>query len=87
VEELKRFCQKIHHFSGGLLVDLTGVTFIDQEGQALLSRLWQEGADLRATGCYVKTIVEKITSSGWRVSPTDMSKKSSATSRARSRRS
>ncbi|MBI3356255.1 MAG: hypothetical protein HY038_05700 [Nitrospirae bacterium] len=43
------------------LIDLTGVTFIDANGKALLTRLWQRGAELRAAGCLTRCIVEEIT--------------------------
>ena len=41
-------------------VDLSSVTFIDEEGKALLDRMYQEGAKLVATGCLNKCIVEGI---------------------------
>ena len=44
-------------------VDLTSVTFIDEEGKALLGRMHQEGAELVASGCLNKCIVERITQS------------------------
>ena len=45
--------------SGGqLIVDLTSVTFVEQEGKVLLSRMYQAGADLRASGCCMRSIVE-----------------------------
>ena len=43
-----------------VMIDLTGVTFIDADGKALLTRLWRQGADLRATGCLTKCVVEEI---------------------------
>ena len=46
------------------VVDLTGVTFVDADGKALLTRMWQQGADLRAVGCLTKCIVEEITKAG-----------------------
>ncbi len=48
---------------GSLVVDLTGVTYIAEDGKALLSRMWQEGAELIASGCCTRLIVEEITSS------------------------
>jgi hypothetical protein len=48
---------------GGAVIDLTGVTFIDANGKALLTKLWQQGAELRAAGCLTKCIVEEITGS------------------------
>lgn len=42
-------------------IDLAGVTYIDAEGKALLTRLWGEGAELRASGCLTRCVVEEIT--------------------------
>lgn len=47
----------------GIVVDLTGVTFIAEDGKALLSRMWREGAELIVTGCCNSPIVEHITGS------------------------
>ena len=41
-------------------VDLSSVTFIDEEGKDLLDRMYREGAKLVATGCLNKCIVEGI---------------------------
>lgn len=46
------------------MIDLTGVTFVDADGKALLTRLWQQGAELRAAGCLTRCIVEEITKTG-----------------------
>ncbi|HET7438840.1 MAG TPA: hypothetical protein VFJ56_05030 [Nitrospira sp.] len=43
------------------VVDLTGVTFVDADGRALLTKMWREGAEFRAAGCLTKCIVEEIT--------------------------
>ena len=40
------------------VVDLTGVTFVDADGRALLTNMWREGAEFRAAGCLTKCIVE-----------------------------
>ena len=45
------------------VVDLTGVTFVDADGKALLTRMWQQGAELRAAGCLTRCIVDEITGS------------------------
>ncbi|HSN05593.1 MAG TPA: hypothetical protein VLS44_11445 [Nitrospira sp.] len=55
---------------GSLAVDLTGVTFIEQEGKGLLSRIWLDGAELLAAGCCSRSIVEDIRSAG-RSNPSD----------------
>lgn len=44
-------------------VDLTAVTFIDEEGKDLLGRMYRQGAKFVATGCLNKCIVEGITHS------------------------
>ena len=46
------------------MIDLTGVTFIDADGKALLTRLWQQGSELRAAGCMTRCVVETITKTG-----------------------
>lgn len=51
------------HRQRGALIDLTGATFIDQFGQELLRRLWQEGAELKAAGCLNNCLVDQITAS------------------------
>jgi ABC-type transporter Mla MlaB component len=47
--------------SGGSMVDLTGVTFVDAKGKALLIRMWERGAEFRAAGCLTRCLVEEIT--------------------------
>ncbi|MGH7256167.1 MAG: hypothetical protein ACREI3_10360 [Nitrospirales bacterium] len=44
-----------------IVVDLTGITFIDPEGKALLAKMWRKGAKLHAAGCLTRCIVEEIT--------------------------
>jgi anti-anti-sigma regulatory factor len=46
------------------VIDLTGVMFVDAAGKALLTKLWQQGAELRAVGCLTRCIVEEITKAG-----------------------
>ena len=43
-----------------VVVDLTGVTFVGQDGKALLNRMWRAGARLIATGCCTGHLVEEI---------------------------
>ncbi len=65
VEELNSYWSQISgNQQSGAVIDLTGVTFIDANGKALLTRLWQQGADLRAAGCLTRCIVEEITGPG-----------------------
>lgn len=65
VEELDAYCRRIseddHHCT---VLDLTGVTFVDAAGKSLLARLWNRGAELRASGCLTRCVVEEITRGG-----------------------
>ena len=65
VDELERVWRDNREsITGSLVVDLTGVTFIEQEGKGLLSRMWLEGAELLAAGCCSRSILEDIMSAG-----------------------
>lgn len=65
VEELNACCQRLSLSQGSpAMIDLTGVTFIDADGRALLAGLWREGAELRASGCLTRCVVEEITGVG-----------------------
>lgn len=46
-----------------VVVDLTNVTFVGEDGKLLLKRMWREGAQLIATGCCIGHLVEEITRS------------------------
>jgi anti-anti-sigma regulatory factor len=62
VEELNTYCRKMsEEHQHCTVIDLTGVTFIDAMGKALLASLWRQGAELRASGCLTKCVVEEIT--------------------------
>jgi anti-anti-sigma regulatory factor len=62
VEELNAYCRKMSEdHERCAVIDLTGVTFIDADGKALLAGLWRQGAELRASGCLTKCVVEEIT--------------------------
>jgi len=43
-----------------VIIQLADVTYIDADGKALLSRLWRQGAELRASGCLTRCVVEEI---------------------------
>jgi anti-anti-sigma regulatory factor len=68
VEELRTYCR--HTFDNHdnqqrcMQIDLTGVTFIDADGKLLLTQLWQQGMELRASGCLTRCLVEEITMGG-----------------------
>ncbi len=62
VEELNAYSRRMSvDEQQSATIDLTGVTFIDDNGKMLLARLWQQGVRLRAAGCLTKCIVEEIT--------------------------
>ncbi len=62
VEELETcWRQRAANPQSRTVVDLTGVTFVDADGKALLTKMWQQGAELRAAGCLTRCIVEEIT--------------------------
>ncbi|HJU04304.1 MAG TPA: hypothetical protein VJ692_04065 [Nitrospiraceae bacterium] len=48
----------------GLRVDLSGVTYIDANGKALLARMHRDGAKFIAAGCLTKSIVEEVMRAG-----------------------
>lgn len=61
--------------AGGSMVDLTGVTFVDEKGKALLTRMLEGGAEFRAAGCLTRCLVEEITKAG-RTDSSHVSRKS-----------
>ncbi|MGE0468766.1 MAG: hypothetical protein AB7L09_08365 [Nitrospira sp.] len=67
VEDLNAYCHKMSEDQKPCkvkVIDLTGVTFIDAVGKTLLASLWRQGAELRATGCLTRCVVEEITTVG-----------------------
>jgi anti-anti-sigma regulatory factor len=61
VEELRASCRVASESQQQCtMIDLTGVTFIDADGKALLASLWQQGVELRASGCLTTCVVEEI---------------------------
>jgi|GraSoiStandDraft_29_1057270.scaffolds.fasta_scaffold2014959_2 ABC-type transporter Mla MlaB component len=65
VNELKRFRAQVGTWGLALVsVDLSDVTFIDEDGKALLLDLWRDGATFQVAGCLNRWIVEEITQSG-----------------------
>ena len=41
-------------------IDLSGVTYVDDKGRALLTRMIQDGAELQATGVMTRAVIEEI---------------------------
>ncbi|HTL61630.1 MAG TPA: hypothetical protein VL261_08295 [Nitrospira sp.] len=60
ISELERCWREAEQSAAGrrVVVDLIGVTFVEQDGKALLTRMHQAGAELLATGCCMRSIVE-----------------------------
>jgi anti-anti-sigma regulatory factor len=63
VEELERSWQTERQRTSfnGILVRLAHVTFIDEAGKELLSKMFQAGAKLEGSGCMVRAIIARIT--------------------------
>lgn len=52
-----------------LRVDLSGVTFIDAAGKARLAAMHEQGAQLIASDCLIKAVVEEITAAAQTPTP------------------
>ena len=63
VDELERSWQTERRRapSESILVKLANVTFIDDAGKELLSRIFQAGTKLEGSGCMVRAIIARIT--------------------------
>jgi ABC-type transporter Mla MlaB component len=65
VEELRTYYRHtVEHQQSCRHIDLTGVTFIDADGKLLLTQLWQQGVELRASGCLTRCLIEDIAKVG-----------------------
>jgi len=51
---------RIEHPEGKILVDLQGVTFIDDKGRSLLERMHRAGATFAAAGLLTRAIIDNI---------------------------
>ncbi len=63
VEELER-CWKKEQMRGSadaVVVRLSNVSFVDEMGTGLLSRMFQAGAKLEGSGCMVRALIARIT--------------------------
>lgn len=64
VDEARQVWQRLSlETDGPVAVDLTEVSHMDPEGRLLLATMWQEGADLQASGCYIQAVLQDITGS------------------------
>jgi len=62
VSELDRCWHTVRATRPGLslCIDMRGLAFVDAAGEQLLADMYGCGADLLASGCWMKSIVEKI---------------------------
>ncbi|MGD9852841.1 MAG: hypothetical protein AB7T38_16440 [Nitrospirales bacterium] len=51
---------RVEHPDRPLRVDLRAVTFIDQEGIALLKQAFRQGASFLSSGCLTRAYVEEV---------------------------
>ena len=49
-----------HHGGNSICIDLSGVTYIDENGRDLLTRIMRDGAELRAMGIMNRAVVGEI---------------------------
>jgi len=47
-----------------ICIDMRGLIFVDAGGKRLLAEMYGRGADLMASGCWMKNVVEEITRAG-----------------------
>ena len=67
VDELERsWTEHSPHASGAVIIDLSGVTYIDSEGKRLLSRMVEKGVCLEGTRLMTRYVIDEITRAGVR---------------------
>jgi len=65
VKEVESYWHQMKvHQRQNTVIDLSGVTFVDAGGKALLTTMWRTGAKFRAAGCLMRCLVDEITSTG-----------------------
>jgi anti-anti-sigma regulatory factor len=60
VEEVTRVWEDLAQESRQYVVDLRSITFIDGTGKRLLAAMWRRGAQLVASDCCTRNIVDEI---------------------------
>jgi len=60
VEELKRCWRTSSHIYKDLVVDLSGLTYVDSAGKQLLCSIVREGSKLVGSGLMPKSLIEEI---------------------------
>lgn len=68
VSELQRSWDAVRTIRPGqsICIDMRGLMFVDPAGKHLLADMYECGADLVASGCLMKGVVEDIYTSGMR---------------------
>ena len=68
VSELERCWHTIRPMRPGqaVCIDMRGLIFVDAAGKQLLADMYGSGADLVASGCWMKSVVEDIYTGGAR---------------------
>ena len=51
---------KLLESKGSILMDLTGVTYIDDSGRQLLTRMHEQGTEFLCAGLMIKFLIEEI---------------------------
>ena len=64
VNELERAWLAEDDLGKLIKVDLSGVTFVDEEGKKLLGRMFERGSSLYARDCMNRSIIEEIKRKG-----------------------
>jgi ABC-type transporter Mla MlaB component len=69
VPELERCWQTVRTTRPGhpICIDMRGLIFVDAAGKQLLANMYGCGADLMASGCLMKGVVEEIYTDGVRL--------------------
>ena len=60
VGELRKCWETIMGEKRDLVADLTGVTFVDPQGKALLSEMYLHGTQIQAKGLMTRAIIKEI---------------------------
>ncbi len=61
VAELHRVWQEVVAEHRSIVVNLASVSYVDAEGKRLLSDMCRTGADLEASGCLMRCLVDEVT--------------------------
>ena len=59
IHELRRECEKSLARQSGVILDLLGVTFVDDEGITVLKALREDGIELRAYSQFLSMLLDE----------------------------